>query len=378
MRTTTQINTSTIERKFPEWAKVDRVINDAKIYNMNIFDNIMTFNQDNLDGPAFDYFGRVITYGELPALREAYARGLKLAGVKEGDVVTLCMPVSVENLMMLFAVNLVKAISNNVNFLFLKNDFELYTKDKGSEVIVTLDAFLPYFVDHLADSGVKKVIVMNLDDYLPEDKKGMFLDTSEMPEQMQEVFDKFQESFDEIQDQVNQINAFANQTNLLALNASIEAARAGEAGKGFAVVATQVNKLSIEIKNLVASIDTGMANLNANNQSLKDSLGKTKEAIEQSHTEIVATQEIIGNIKTVADEVGDQSQEMTGVFAKCDESIEAISGSIEESNRYFGNVTDSIVELKNKITKKGLMFEDMNNVLAQFAPYIDKIVKDNQ
>ena len=187
---------------------------------------------------------------------------------------------------------------------------------------------------------------------------------------MQEVFDKFQESFDEIQDQVNQINAFANQTNLLALNASIEAARAGEAGKGFAV--------SIEIKNLVASIDTGMANLNANNQSLKDSLNKTKEAIEQSHTEIVATQEIIGNIKTVADEVGDQSQEMTGVFAKCDESIEAISGSIEESNRYFGNVTDSIVELKNKITKKGLMFEDMNNVLSQFAPYIDKIVKDNQ
>ncbi|MCR5541993.1 MAG: acyl--CoA ligase [Ruminococcus sp.] len=189
MRTTTQINTSTIVRKFPEWAKVDRVINGAEIYNMNIFDNIMTFNQDNLEGAAFDYFGRVITYGELPALREAYARGLKLAGVKEGDVVTLCMPVSIENLMLMFAVNLVKAISNNVNFLFLKNDFELYTKDKGSEVIVTLDAFLPYFVDHLADSGVRKVIVMNLDDYLPEDKKGMFLDTSEMPEQMQEVFD---------------------------------------------------------------------------------------------------------------------------------------------------------------------------------------------
>ena len=189
MKTTTQINTSTIVRKFPEWAKVDRVINGVEIYNMNIFDNIMTFNQDNLDGPAFDYFGRIVTYGELPALREAYARGLKMAGVKEGDVVTLCMPVSIENLMMLFACNLVKAISNNVNFLFLKNDFELYTKDKHSEVIVTLNAFLPYFVDHLNDSGIKKVIVMDLDDFLPEDKKGMFLDTSEMPEQMQEVFD---------------------------------------------------------------------------------------------------------------------------------------------------------------------------------------------
>ena len=86
---------------------------------MNIFDNIMTFNQDNLDGDAFDYFGTTIKYRELPAMRDAYARALLLAGVKEGDVVTLCMPVCIENLMLLFACNFVNAISNNVNFLFL-------------------------------------------------------------------------------------------------------------------------------------------------------------------------------------------------------------------------------------------------------------------
>ena len=98
----TGLNTIKIERKFPEWAKVDRVINGLEIYNMNIFDNIMTFNQDNLDGEAIHYFGTSITYGELPGLRDAYARGLKMAGVKEGDVVTLCLPVSIENTMLLF------------------------------------------------------------------------------------------------------------------------------------------------------------------------------------------------------------------------------------------------------------------------------------
>ncbi len=184
----TGLNTSKIVRKFPEWAKVDRVINGLPIYNMNIFDNIMTFNQDNLDGDAINYFGTHITYGELPALRDAYARGLKLAGVKEGDVVTLCMPVSIENTMLLFAVNLLGAISNNVNFLYLKSDFVTYTKEKNSHIIVTLDAFLPYFVDNLGSGGVDKVIVMNLDDYLPEKRKGLFLDTSEMPEKMKEVF----------------------------------------------------------------------------------------------------------------------------------------------------------------------------------------------
>ena len=49
----------------------------------------MTFNQDNLDGEAIHYFGTSITYGQLPGLRDAYARGLKMAGVKEGDVVTM-------------------------------------------------------------------------------------------------------------------------------------------------------------------------------------------------------------------------------------------------------------------------------------------------
>ena len=90
--------------------------------------------------------------------------------------------------MLLFACNLIKAISNNVNFLFLKEDFPLYTQDKGSEIIITLDAFLPYFTEHLAESSIKKVIVMSLDDFLPIEKKGMFMDTSEMPEKMQEVF----------------------------------------------------------------------------------------------------------------------------------------------------------------------------------------------
>lgn len=186
---TQQKNTADIVRKFPDWVKPDRKINGLTVYNMNIFDNLMTFNQDNLDGVAIDYFGTEITYGELPALRDSYARALKLIGVKERDVVTLCMPVCVENLMLLFACNLIGAISNNVNFLFLKSNFPLYTTQKHSEVIITLDAFLPYFADHLENSTIKKVVLMSLDDFLPEEKKGMFLDVSEMPKLMREVFD---------------------------------------------------------------------------------------------------------------------------------------------------------------------------------------------
>ena len=186
--------------------------------------------------------------------------------------------------------------------------------------------------------------------------------------EVEKVFEAFQASFDEIRDKVEQIGGFAKQTNLLALNASIEAARAGEAGRGFAVVADEVTNLSTEIQSVVTSIFESMQALDENNNRLVESVDHTKEAIEASHDKVVETQEVVGQIKTVADEVTDQSIQMADVFKNCESSINSISDNIEDSRGYFDNVSNDIEDIKVKITKKGFMFEDMNNVLEQIDP----------
>ena len=189
--------------------------------------------------------------------------------------------------------------------------------------------------------------------------------------EVEKVFEAFQASFDEIRDKVEQIGGFAKQTNLLALNASIEAARAGEAGRGFAVVADEVTNLSTEIQSVVTSIFESMKALDENNNRLVESVDHTKEAIEASHEKVVETQEVVGNIKVVADEVTDQSVQMTSVFKNCENSIDTISNNIEDSQSYFDTVAGDIEDIKVKITKKGFMFEDMNNVLEQIEPLTD-------
>lgn len=186
--------------------------------------------------------------------------------------------------------------------------------------------------------------------------------------EVEKVFEAFQASFDEIREKVELIGGFAKQTNLLALNASIEAARAGEAGRGFAVVADEVTNLSTEIQSVVTSIFESMQALDENNNRLVESVDHTKEAIEASHEKVVETQEVVGQIKTVADEVTDQSIQMGEVFRNCENSINSISNNIEDSRGYFDNVTNDIEDIKVKITKKGFMFEDMNNVLEQIDP----------
>ena len=186
--------------------------------------------------------------------------------------------------------------------------------------------------------------------------------------EVQEVFGAFQKSFDDIREKVELIGGFAKQTNLLALNASIEAARAGEAGRGFAVVADEVTNLSTEIQSVVASIYDSMKELDENNNRLVESVDHTKDAIEASHEQVVETQEIVGQIKTVADEVSEQSEQMAVVFNNCQSSIDDISDNIGDSRSYFDTVSNDIENMKTKITEKGFMFEDMNNVLEQIAP----------
>ena len=62
---------------------------------------------------------------------------------------------------------------------------------------------------------------------------------------------------------------------------------------------------------------------------------------------------------------------MASVFANCESSISDISNNIEDSRSYFDTVTNDIEDMKVLITKKGFMFEDMNNVLEQIAPLTD-------
>ena len=134
-----KIPTYKMVRELPDNVKVVNTINGIKLYNMNTFQNIMSWNQHNLDVPAFEYFGNKITYGELPKCVEEYAKGFDSLGIKKNSIVTMSLPVSNEYYLSLFATLNLGAISNNVNFLFLRNDLAKYTLEKNSDTIMILD-----------------------------------------------------------------------------------------------------------------------------------------------------------------------------------------------------------------------------------------------
>ena len=76
-----RIPTNQLKRTFSDWAEIQTTINSIDIYNMSILDNIISWTRNLPDVPAIDYFGNIITFGELPERVREYYAGFKALGI---------------------------------------------------------------------------------------------------------------------------------------------------------------------------------------------------------------------------------------------------------------------------------------------------------
>lgn len=65
MSKVTGLNTGKIERKFPEWAKVDREINGLKIYNNNTFARDLAASKCNCVVATASFYMKAVKQGVL-------------------------------------------------------------------------------------------------------------------------------------------------------------------------------------------------------------------------------------------------------------------------------------------------------------------------
>lgn len=130
--------------RYDSGSLVDAILLSATLYPDNI---------------AIEYFNTKITYIEFVGRIKNCAKALKAQGIKENDVVTICMPNTPEAVIMFYAINMVGAIANMIHPLSSENEIEFYLNKSKSKMILTIDLCYLKVLSIIKNTNVEKIVV---------------------------------------------------------------------------------------------------------------------------------------------------------------------------------------------------------------------------
>lgn len=136
--------------------------NNIGVSRLTIFEEICIKNRKNLDGIALEINGNKMTYKDFIFEVEKYMRSFQSLGVKSGDVVSLCLPVSIEFICSYFALTTMGAVCNALNIGFLLTyGIKSYLDDRLSEYFMCYDGYYKLLktMNKFEDSKLGKLIL---------------------------------------------------------------------------------------------------------------------------------------------------------------------------------------------------------------------------
>lgn len=144
---------------YPDCALVDMVMKSAEQWPDNV---------------AYIYYGHKVSYRNFMKKIEKAAKALKNYGIKEGDMVTICMPNTPEGITMMYAVNMVGAVCNMVHPLSSEKELEYYITNTESRYVLVIDAVFDKIYRLRDTAKLERIIVVRPSDGLGFLKKKMY------------------------------------------------------------------------------------------------------------------------------------------------------------------------------------------------------------
>ena len=116
---------------------------------------------------ALNYFDHKITYKELFNNIDIVARGLREFGVKEGDVVTVCLPNMPEAIYIFYACNKIGAVCDIIHPLSSPEQIKFYLNESKSRFLFLVSFNYDKFYDVIKDTLTYKTILISPKESMP-------------------------------------------------------------------------------------------------------------------------------------------------------------------------------------------------------------------
>ncbi len=157
------------------WLKYyPKYIIERDIPKMTIYDYVLSSNNYYPDRIALNYFDNKISYGEMIEKIDITALALMQLGVKEGEIVTICLPTVPEFVYLFYAISKIGAIATMIDPRKSSEEMEEYTNSVKSKVFVVIDVAINKVKDLMKHTEVKKIISVSPSDSMPKKLKRLY------------------------------------------------------------------------------------------------------------------------------------------------------------------------------------------------------------
>ena len=135
--------------------------------NVSIYEYLRDCNTNHLDLIALNYFNKKMTYRTFLNEINICAKALKSQGIREGDVVTICMPNTPEAVIAFYAVNEIGAIANMLHPLSAEEEIKFSLQSTKSVMLIAINLSYEKVREIIDDTDVYKTIIVSASDSMP-------------------------------------------------------------------------------------------------------------------------------------------------------------------------------------------------------------------
>ncbi|MDO5569554.1 MAG: AMP-binding protein [bacterium] len=133
----------------------------------SIYDLLVESANKYLENIAYNYYGKLVTYGNMLVQIEECAKGLKNIGVEEGDIVTLCLPNTPEAVILFYAINKVGGVVNLIHPLSGENEIKYYLNLTESKYLFFIDFTYEKIANIVIETKVENLVSITVKEYMP-------------------------------------------------------------------------------------------------------------------------------------------------------------------------------------------------------------------
>lgn len=140
---------------------------NIEVPNISIYEYFEDVSEDYRHSTAINYFNNKMTFATFLDKIDLCARALKSQGIREGDVVTICMPNTPEAVISFYAINKIGAISNMLHPLSAEQEIKNSLNSTKSVMLIAINLSYEKIKNIIDETSVYKTVIVSAGDSMP-------------------------------------------------------------------------------------------------------------------------------------------------------------------------------------------------------------------